>query len=458
MQEDTGRQASGMLGFTVVWFGQLISLIGSGLTWFALSLWAWQETGTATALALVTVASFGPTVLLSPIAGALIDRWNRKLVMLLSDLAAGLSTIVVLLLYLTGNLEIWHLYITGAFAGAFQAFQWPAYAAAITLMVSKAQYGRANGMMGLAESASGIAAPLLAGALIGVIGIKGVLLVDIVTFLVAIGLLLLVHIPQPATTAEGIAGRGSLWKESFFGFRYIRERPGLLGLLLVFTCANFAGAFYTGLATPMILARTGDDAQVLGTVLAAGGIGGVLGGIAMSVWGGPQRRIHGVLISMVCGGILGPMLMGIGRTLPIWFAANLLFLFFIPIMNGSSQAIWQQKVAPDVQGRVFAVRRLIAQISFPLTLLIVAPLADLIFEPMMQPGGALVPLFGPLVGSGPGAGMALLIIVAGSMGAVAGLLGYMLPAVRNVETILADYEPSRSTPELGPLSTDTAGA
>jgi DHA3 family macrolide efflux protein-like MFS transporter len=189
------KRRSGMPAFTIVWFGQLVSQIGSGLTWFVLSIWAWQETGLATALALVSFFSFGPTVLLSPVAGALVDRWNRKLVMMLSDLAAGLSTVAVLLLYVTGNLEIWHLYITGAFAGAFQAFQWPAYSAAITMMVRKEQYGRASGMLSVAESASTIAAPVLAGMLIMVIGIAGVMLIDIVTFLFAIATLLVIHIP-----------------------------------------------------------------------------------------------------------------------------------------------------------------------------------------------------------------------------------------------------------------------
>jgi MFS family permease len=429
-----------MVGFTVVWIGQLVSLLGSAMTWFVLSLWAWEITGQATALALVTIFSFGPTVLLSPVAGALVDRWNRKLVMMLSDLAAGLSTIVVFLLYVTGNLEIWHLYVTGAFAGAFQAFQWPAYSAAITTMVSKEQYARANGMMSLAESASAIVAPLLAGTLIGLIGIGGVMAIDIVSFLFAIGALLLVHIPQPIATEEGQAARGSLWKESLYGFRYILKRPSLLGLQLVFFGANLTGAFANGLVAPMLLARTGDNAQILGVVLSAGGVGGVVGGLVMSAWGGPKRRVHGVLLSIAAAGLFGPFLLGIGRTLVVWALADLLYIAMIPIMNGSNMAIWQAKVAPDVQGRVFAARRMISQISFPLALLVVGPLADYVFEPAMQPGGALAEVFGGLVGVGRGAGMALIMVFAGLVTVVVGLGGYLFPAIRNAETILPDHD------------------
>ncbi|HMN60842.1 MAG TPA: MFS transporter, partial [Anaerolinea sp.] len=161
------ERPKGFVGFTIVWFGQVISLMGSAMSGFALTIWAWQITGQATALALMGFFSFGPTVLFSPIAGALVDRWNKKLVMMISDLAAGLSTIAILILYTSGHLQIWHMYVAGAFSGFFQAFQWPAYSSAISVMVPKTQYTRAAGMMSLAEWGSGIFAPVLAGALIG---------------------------------------------------------------------------------------------------------------------------------------------------------------------------------------------------------------------------------------------------------------------------------------------------
>lgn len=433
------NKPTGMVAFSIVWFGQLVSLIGSAMTQFALALWAWQETGAATSMALIIFFAFGPTVFLSPIAGALVDRWNRKFVMMLTDFAAGLSTIVLALLFVSGNLQLWHIYAAGAFAGAFQAFQWPAYSAAITMMVSKANYARANGMMALAESGSGIAAPLLAGGLIGVIGVGGVLLIDIVTFIFAIALLLVISVPQPETTVEGRTGRGSIWKESLYGFSYIWQRPSLLGLQLIFLGVNLISALSFGLLSPMILARTGEDAQALGIVLSATGLGGVAGGLLMSTWGGPKQRIHGVLTGMALSSVLGTAVMGIGQSLPVWLIGAFLASFFIPILNGSNQAIWQAKVAPDVQGRVFAVRRLIAQVCFPLGLLAAGPLADFVFEPAMQSEGLLATLFGGLVGAEPGAGMALMFVLSGVSGVIIALSGYLFSMIRDVETILPDH-------------------
>jgi MFS family permease len=429
-----------MFGFTIVWIGQVISLLGSGMTWFALTIWAWQLTGQATALALVAFFSVGPTVLLSPIAGALVDRWNRKLVMMLSDLAAGLMSVAILLLYSTGHLQIWHLYVTGAFAGAFQAFQFPAYSAAVTTMLPKEQYGRANGMLSLADSASTIFAPLAGGILLAFIGVPGILLIDIVTFVVAIGALLLVYVPQPKATEAGREGQGSLWKESLYGFRYILARPSLLGLQLVFMATNFTSSIASTVFAPMILARTGDNSLVLSTVESMLGIGGVVGALLLSVWGGPKRRVHGVLFGFTLEGLLGPLVMGLSSGPVGWAIGSFFSFFFVPIINGSNQAIWQAKVAPDVQGRVFATRRLIAQISWPIATLLAGPMADYWLEPAMAAGGSLSSIFGGLVGTGAGSGMSLMFVVTGILGVFLGLVGYAIPVIRNAEDILPDHD------------------
>lgn len=433
------EQPRGMTAFTIVWVGQVVSLLGSAMTAFALTIWAFEETGQATVLALVAFFSFGPTVLLSPIAGALVDRWNRRLVMMLSDMAAGMSTVAVLILFATDQLEVWHLYVTGAFAGAFQAFQFPAYSAAVTMMLPKEQYARASGMLSLAQSASGVLAPAAAGALLGPVGIVGVLLVDVVTFVAAVGTLLFVHIPQPETTAAGTESESSLWQESLYGFRYIYRRRSLLALQMVFFFMNFIAAFTLVLLSPMILARTGNDELLLGAVQSIGAIGGVAGGLVLSAWGGPRRRVHGVLLGMFGASLLGQIPLGVGRGLLLWSAGNFAINFMIPILNGSNQAIWQAKVAPDVQGRVFAVRRLIAQITLPLAMLIAGPLADYVFEPAMMPGAVLASAFEWLVGAGPGAGMGLVVVIAGCLGIAVSLGGYLFPAIRDVETLLPDH-------------------
>jgi MFS family permease len=430
----------GMNAFVVVWIGQLVSLLGTGMTRFALAFWAWQETGEATALALVGLFSFGPTVLFSPIAGALVDRWDRKTVMMLSDLAAGLSSVVIVLLYAGDSLQIWHLYVAGAFAGAFESFQFPAYSAAISTMLPKEQYGRANGMLSLAQSASEIAAPVFAAGLLVTIGIAGILAIDIITFMIAIGALLMVHIPQPQRTAAGRRGQGSLLQESGYGFRYIYERPSLLGLQLTFFSINLIATLSFVLLTPMILARTANDAGILAGVESAAGIGGVLGGLAMSTWGGPKRRVHGVLGGMALSSLLGNILIGSNGGVIAWIVGAFFASFFIPIINGSNQAIWQAKVAPDVQGRVFAVRRLIAQITAPLAMGLAGPLADRVFEPAMQSGGSLATTFGGLVGVGVGSGMGLIFVITGLLGVLVGLGGYAFRAIRNAEDILPDHD------------------
>ena len=261
MLKDAGK--TGMLGFTIIWIGQMFSLLGTTMTGFALTIWAWHLTGQVTALALVALFNFLPVVAVSPIAGAIVDRYDRKKIMMLADLAAGLPTVAVLLLYSTGNLQIWHLFITGAITGAFQAFHFPAYSAAVTMMLRKEQLGRANGMLATAQFVSMIFAPVIAALILSVagftVGISLVLMFDITTFLFAISMLLFVHIPRPPVTEAGLKGMGSIWRESLYGFRYIYERSSLLGLQLTFFAVNLVGGFSNTLLAPMILARTSDN-------------------------------------------------------------------------------------------------------------------------------------------------------------------------------------------------------
>jgi MFS family permease len=429
-----------MPAFVIVWLGQVISLLGTNMTTFGLTIWAYKVTGSATALSLVAFFYVAPQVALSPFAGALVDRSNRKLMMVISDLAAGLASLVILALFVTGRLQVWHLYITSAFAGAFQAFQWPAFSAAITLMVPKEHYGRTSGMMSLADSSSGIFAPLLAGALLTFIGLGGLLAIDIASFIFAILAVLVVHIPQPKTSAAGLEGRGSLLKESVYGFRYILSRPSLLGLQLVFMSGNLIISIAFTLMAPMILAHTSFNQLIYGSVTSIGAVGGLLGGLLMSAWGGPKPRVHGVLMGWALSGLLGTFLMGLGASPLVWGSASFIGSFLGPIINGSNQAIWQSKVAPDVQGRVFSVRMLIAWITIPVATLIAGPLADFIMEPAMQGGGPMAGIFGPLVGTDPGSGMSLVFVFAGLAVTLVGLAGYAIPAIRNAETILPDHD------------------
>jgi len=438
-----------MFGFSIIWIGQIVSILASGMSNFALSIWMFQQTRSATAMGLMQVCFILPFLLLSPIAGVWVDRYNRKLMMMMSDLTAVLATVAILILQSFGLLQFWHLYITSVIYGLGNTFQWPAYSAAISTMVRKEQYGRANGLMSLMEAGPGVFAPILAGALLPVLGLTGLLTIDVITFFFAIGALLLVHVPQPVKTVEGQKEKGNIWKEAAYGFTYIFKRPSLLGLQMIFFFGNlFAGIGFT-MFVPMILLRTGDNSVILGSVNSATAIGGVLGGVIMSAWAGFKKRTHGVLGGWLVFGILWAFF-GFGTSLAFWIPFGIAYSLAGPLINTSNQALWQTKVAPDVQGRVFSARRLIAWFTNPISPIIAGLLADQWLEPSMTSGtSGLSQLFKFLVGNGPGSGMALLFIFCGLGAALVGLSGYFLPFVRNAETILPDHDQLEKIPETG---------
>lgn len=433
------QRPTGITAFIVIWITQIVSILASGMTGFALSIWMYQKTESATAMGLIQVFYITPFLLMSPIAGVMVDRYSRKLMMMVSDVAGGVGTLFVLIMFASGRLEFWHLYLASVLAGIGNTFQWPAYSAAISTMIPKEQLGRVNGLMSLMEAGPGVLAPILAGVLLPIIGIEGILLFDVVTFLLAIGALTLVFIPNPRKTEEGQQGAGNLWKEATYGFKYIFARPSLLGLQLVFFAGNlFSGIGFTVLA-PMILARTDQNSVIFGTVQSSFAVGGIIGGLIMSAWGGFKRRVHGVLLGWTLSG-LGMVVLGMGQNLYWWVAAAIFIDLCIPLVNGSNQAIWQSKVAPDVQGRVFSARRLIAWFTNPITPIIGGTLADFVLEPAMRTQSGLTSIFGGLVGSGPGAGMGLLIFLTGLGSILVGLGGYLFPAIRNAEDILPDHD------------------
>jgi len=403
---------TGMAAFTAIWFGQVVSLLGSAMTWFAFTIWAWQKTGDATTLAMVSFFAYLPTVLFTPIAGTFVDRWNRKLVMLLSDAATALGTLAALLLLLTGNLQIWHIYVISLLAGFFTAFQYPAYAAAVSTMLPKEQYTRAEGMLGLAYTLSGILAPIFAAALLGRVGITGIMLIDLATFLAAFATLIWARIPQPKTTAVGQESRGSFWKETSFGFRYIFGRRSLLALTSLFLAANFFLAIGATLMAPLILSQTGNSESALAAVQSTGAVGGVVGGALLMFWGGPKRRIYGVLLGGMGASLLGIAWLGLANSLLLWSAGSFFFSFFEPFVEGGNIAIWQSKVEADIQGRVFSARHLLVRVPFMLGIAASGPLAAL--------------------------GMSRVLVWAGLAGMGVFVAGYFVNNVRQVESLLPD--------------------
>jgi MFS transporter, DHA3 family, macrolide efflux protein len=425
-----------MQTFIIIWFGQFISRVGTALTRFALLIWAYQQTESALAVALLGFFSFLPVILVSPFAGVWVDRLERRTVMILADSAAGLATAALLLLHVGGGLQVWHLYALVFLAGTFEAFQSPAYLAATTLLLPKEEYARASGLRSLAENGAMMLSPVLAGLLLLWLGITDVMLIDLATFLFALGTLLIVRIPPLKQRTES-----RFWQEMRVGFRYIWDRPGLAGLTFAFTGMNFFAALtYFSTLPAMILARSGNSELALAWVQAALGSAGVVGAVGVSIWGGPRHKIHGVLLAAALSFLLGDMVLAVGRTLPIWVIGGLIGAIFIPVIGSSNDAIWQAKVDPALQGRVFAAKAMGGQLLAPVGYLLGGLLADRWFEPAMMAGGALAGSFGWLVGSGPGAGIALMFVLTSLLGGLMCLAAYLFPAVRNVEDDLPDHE------------------
>lgn len=440
---------NGMKTFTIIWFGQFVSLVGTSMTRFALLIWLFEETNRATDVALLGFFSFVPYVLVSPIAGVWVDRFDRRRIMLLADLGAGIMTIGLLVLLSSGRLETWHLFIAEALTGVFEAFQIPAYIASTTLLIPKKQYARAGGMRSLASSASQITGPVLGGALLGFIGLQGVMGLDILTFLIAMITLFIVRIPRPAA-AEEDQERKNTWQEIRLGWRYIWQRPGLRGLLAIYSGINFFAALtYFAILPTLVLTRNNGDELALATVQGALGLGGVVGSIVLSVWGGPRRQIHGVLAGAAVSFWTGDLLFAIGRSVPVLAFAAFSAAFFVPFIIAGQRAIWQMKVPPNLQGRVFSVQSMIQTASMPLGYLIAGPLADRIMEPAMAAGGVLVPWFGWLVGHEPGAGMGVMFLGTAVCGTAISIAGYLFRPIRNVEIDLPDHDELEVIGQLG---------
>jgi DHA3 family macrolide efflux protein-like MFS transporter len=449
-------RVTGFGTFEVVWFGQLISYIGSGLTNFALGVWVYQRTASVTQFALIAFFAGLPGLLAAPFAGALVDRWDRRLVMLWCDLGSGIRTLVVALLLLAGALRTWHVYVAVAVVSLLRSLHLPAYIAATSTLVPKGQIGRASGMMQFGQAAGDTLAPLFAGVMIGAVGMAGVLLVDFATFLFAVLTLALVQVPRPAASAAARAARGSLTREAALGWTFVKARPGLWGLLLYFAMCNLVFSVAMVLVVPLVLSFS--VPAVLGRVQAVAGCGLVAGSLVMSITGGPRRRIHGVL---GCGLLLSVALVVVGwrPSAPLIAAGLFLLLFLAAIVNGCSQAIWQVKVPADVQGRVFAVRRMFAQFTAPVGQISAGPLADRCFRPLLVAGGPLAGSVGRVLGVGPGRGIGLLYVCLGVVPIVSSLWGYAQPRVRNVEDELPDALETPAAPTAaGPQAAASAGA
>ncbi|MCP4655451.1 MAG: MFS transporter [bacterium] len=431
----TQGSSSGIRTFAIILVGQLVSLFGSGLARFALGVWVFQKTGSATQFALMSFAAMIPGTLVTPLGGVLADRWNRRRIMIGGDCLAGLTTAVLVCLVWLDTLIPWHLYAIIAINAAASALQGPAFAATTPLLLPKRHLGRAAGVGQAGYAASRILTPTLAAVLLVAIGLHGILVVDLVTLVFAVGTLLIVRIPQPPRTVEGEESRGSLLQEMVFGLRYVWRRRGLMALLILLAGAHYMVGTMQVLLTPLILSFASPTA--LGTVLSCGAVGFLTGSVVMGVWGGPQRRVDAILFCiLVQGAIL--LLGGAQPSVPLVLVAAFVFMSLVPVLHGCNQVIWQSKVAPDVMGKVLATKNWVTFATLPVAILVAGPLADSVFEPWLAPDGALAGTVGTIIGTGPGRGIGLLYIILGLIMIAGVTIAFQNRTLRNLEKDLPD--------------------
>jgi DHA3 family macrolide efflux protein-like MFS transporter len=428
-------RVSGLRDFLLIWFGQLVSGVGSRLTSFALGIWVLQTTGSTTRFALIFVAMAVPALLISPIAGALVDRWDRRRTMIACEALSAATMFALVALFASGHLQLWHVYVAVGISALANAFLQPAYAASIPLLANQDQLTRVNGLVQTGFAVAQVGGPLLAGVLVSSISMQGVLLVDALTFLVGVVALVLAKVPRPARSVD--AGEEDLWREAATGFRYVRARPGLLGLLTVFGLSNFVFGIASIAITPLLLSFA--DVRQLGVQMAIGGAGLLVGGIAMSTWGGPRRLINGVLgFSLLAGFFLA--VHGLQPSFALVVAAGFVFFLTLPVINSANAALWQSKVPADLQGRCFAIQRVLSEAAMPFGYCLAGPLAERIFEPLLAPGGALAGSVGAVIGTGPGRGIGLMFVVMGVLMMLIAAVAYSVRAIREIEDDLPDAQ------------------
>jgi MFS family permease len=414
---------------------EAVSLIGSQISGYAVSIAVFRATGHATPLALVAFFSTAPGVLLGGYAGALADRFDRRGMMLIANLGFTVCSGLLVLSFASGAFRLWHLYALTLGAASFAALERPAFQASIAMLVPDRHRDRANAIRQVTGSAAGVIAPAVAGMLYALVGVVGSISIDIATFIAAIGVLALVRIPRAVETTEGRAMRAAVWAQVFDGFRYMAARPALLGFCGYISVVNFVANTAVVLLTPYVLARTG-SAQLLGVVMAVMSAGGIAGALVISAGGRIGSRMNTVMLGIVAAALfLG--LAGVAREAFGIGASLFLMLFALAFTDAPFWSILQAKVAPDLQGRVFAAYLQVIMLLGPLASLVAGPLADRVFEPAIRK-----PVWhsvGWLVGVRPGAGMGMMFVVAGVLVLALSLAVYAIPAVRRLEADLPDH-------------------
>lgn len=427
-----------MKTFLIVWAGQLVSIVGTSLTWFGLSVWVYLESESVTQLSMMILAATLPRVLLSPVAGVFVDRWNRRWTMIVSDAASGLATAVIAVAFLFDFVSLPLLLVIGALSAAFEAFHWPAYQAATSLLVPKERYSQAAGMVQLAEAAGQLLAPFLGALMIAAGGVGLLIAIDAATFLLAITTLGFVRFPKPPPSEIGGKAAGTIWQETMFGFRYVYERHSLLALLVLFAGINLVLGFLSPAFIAFILAI--GTTTTMGSIMSLGATGMIVGSIVASAWKVTSGRVVKLLWAVALLGV-ALILAGSSTAIPVIVAALWVGMLVLPIGNAMSQSLWMAKVELDIQGRVFAARSAIAQIGQPIALLLAGPIIDGLFVRLMAGDSPTAGVLEAIVGSGEHAPYAAFLLIIGFGTIVLAFVGYLYRPLRDVESILPDVLP-----------------
>ena len=413
--------------FILLWATQTLSRLGSSLTPFALILWAYGETGSAFDTALLTVSSYVPYILLSLPVGTLTDRMNKKHLMLLSDTAAALCTLTILFVWLSGNLELWHLYLVNCITGTAQTFQQPASEVATTLVTPEDKYQKAGSLNALAYSVINMASPVIATALYSVGGLTLVIIVDLSTFTVAFfSLLLFVRIPEMKSEKREDSQIMMDLKEAL-GF--LRTNMGILQVILFLAAINFIASIYNAALPAMILSF--ESESVLAAVQSTAGIAMIIGSAIATMMPTPKSRVRMIILSLFISMSTENFMLAFFRNPVMWCLGAFLGWLCIPVMNTNLDALMRSQIPSSIQGRVYSARNMLQFFTIPLGYLAGGFLVDSVFEPFMADGVSTV--FTQLFGTGKGSGAAFLFAVIGVMGVLVCVVFSRLKAMRNLE-------------------------
>jgi len=379
MERIKRRSSNWAIPFFTIWVGQAFSLIGSGLVQFALVWWLTSTTGSATVLATATLVAILPGVVLGPFAGALVDRWNRRVVMMMADGFIALATLGLAVLYSIGAMQVWHVYVIMFLRAVGGSFHWPAMQASTSLMVPEEHLSRVAGLNQTMQGTLNIIAPPLGAVLLGVLPLHGIMLIDVITAMLAVVPLFFVRIPLPKRNeaAQASGGLALVLSDVREGFRYVWSWPGMMLLGAIAAVLNFLFNPAFSLTPILVTRHFHGQALQLAWMESAWSVGIVIGGLTLSVWGGFRRKMLTTLMGLILQGI-GTLLIGLAPSSAFGLALGSMFAtgFMNVFVNGPFFAMLQAKVAPEMQGRVFMLVGSVCGMMAPLGMAIAGPVAD----------------------------------------------------------------------------------